>query len=110
MYLMTERLLVMFCLRYHTVFHFSLRAAVVTHLVVSARGYLLIIPPPPKLRQGRGMASHDYENVKQRIISSALARRNVAGGPPERYVAHLSTFEDGEGGQPKPRYTILSGA
>ena len=56
------------------------------------------------------MDSYDYEDVKQRIISSALERRNVAGGPPERYFAHLSTVEDGEDGQPKPRYIILSGA
>jgi len=55
------------------------------------------------------MASYDYEDVKRRIISTALERRNAAGGPPERYVAHLSTLEDGEDGQPKPRYTILSG-
>lgn len=56
------------------------------------------------------MASSDYEDVKQRITASALERRNAAGGPPERYVAHLSTVEDGEDGQPKPRYIILSGA
>ena len=56
------------------------------------------------------MASPDYESVRQRIISSALERRNAAGGPPERYVAHLSTVEDGEDGQPKPRHIILSGA
>jgi hypothetical protein len=56
------------------------------------------------------MASPDFEDVRQRIITSALGRRNVAGGPPERYVAHLSGMEDGEDGQPKPRYIILSGA
>jgi len=55
------------------------------------------------------MASSDYENVSQRIVSSALGRRNAAGGPPERYVAHLSTVENGEDGQPKPRYIVLSG-
>ncbi|KAF9652003.1 hypothetical protein BDM02DRAFT_3090034 [Thelephora ganbajun] len=54
------------------------------------------------------MASSDYENVRKRIISSALERRNGAGGPPEKYVAHLSAMEDGEDGQPKPRYIILS--
>jgi len=56
------------------------------------------------------MASSDYENVKQRIISSALRRRNATGGPPEEYIAHLRVVEEGEDGQPKPRYIILSGA
>lgn len=56
------------------------------------------------------MASPDYESVRQRITSSALGRRNVAGGPQERYVSHLSVVEDGEDGQPKLRYIILSGA
>lgn len=56
------------------------------------------------------MASYDPEDVGERIASSALGRRNAAGGPPERYVAHLSTVEDGEDGQPKPRYIVLSGA
>ena len=56
------------------------------------------------------MASPDYENVRQRIISSALERRNAAGGPQERYVAHLGVVENGEDGQPKLRYIILSGA
>lgn len=56
------------------------------------------------------MASPDFESARQRIISSALGRRNAAGGPPERYVAHLSGAEDGEDGQLKPRYIILSGA
>lgn len=56
------------------------------------------------------MASPDYEDVRQRIISSALGRRNAAGGPLERYVAHLSVMEDGEDGQPKLRHIILSGA
>ena len=55
------------------------------------------------------MASPDFEDVRQRIISSALGRRNAAGGPPERYVTHLSGVENGEDGQPKPRYIILSG-
>ncbi|KAF9785840.1 exocyst complex component sec3 subunit [Thelephora terrestris] len=54
------------------------------------------------------MASPDFEDARRRIISTALERRNAAGGPPERYVAHLSGVEDGEDGQPKPRYIILS--
>lgn len=56
------------------------------------------------------MASTDPEEVRQRIIASALERRNTVGGPPERYVAHLSGMEDGEDGLPKLRYIILSGA
>ena len=56
------------------------------------------------------MASSDFEAVRERIILSALERRNAAGGPPERYVYHLSGMEDGEDGLPKPRYIILSGA
>lgn len=56
------------------------------------------------------MASPDFEDISQRITSSALGRRNAAGGPLERYVAHLSGVEDGEDGQPKTRYIILSGA
>ena len=56
------------------------------------------------------MTSPDFEDVRRRIISSALGRRNVAGGPQERYVTHLGGMEDGEDGQPKPRYIILSGA
>ena len=56
------------------------------------------------------MASPDYEDVRQRITSSALGRRNVAGSPQEMYVAHMGVVENGEDGQPKLRYIILSGA
>ncbi|KAF8519134.1 exocyst complex component sec3 subunit [Hysterangium stoloniferum] len=48
------------------------------------------------------------ETIKQRIIVSVFEKRSAAGGPPESYVSHVKIWDDGEDGQRKPRYILLS--
>lgn len=47
------------------------------------------------------------DNVKQQIITTALAKRGEDGQPEETYVQHLRIWEDDDGGS-KSRLVILS--
>lgn len=52
------------------------------------------------------------DDIRQRIIASAFAKRSPSGALEEQYIAHIKIYEDATPGQDdagkKARYILLS--